>query len=221
MSNLDHPLLVSLLRPSNGRALRARCSRERRGTCGSSAATTTIVAVASDRGPHLPEREHQRGLRWLFKLLCEARRPCARTFTLVSAVRLLATLEDVGVDSYPLTPARRFRIDLAGIEAAISNRTRAIVLVHPNNPTGSFIRRDEARAIEVYRRAPGLALIVDEVSATSHWRGPRGSAAELRGPVRGAHVRTERALQGRSAAPAQARVDRRLRPVGARRGSHR
>ena len=54
-------------------------------------------------------------------------------------------------------------IDFDALAAAITPRTRAIVLVHPNNPTGSFVSSAERSAIEELCVRHSLALIVDEV----------------------------------------------------------
>src|SRR4029077_10360139 len=81
----------------------------------------------------------------------------------------LAALEDVALVSYPLDRARGFRVDLHALESAIGPRTRAVVLVHPNNPTGSFLRRDEAAAIEQLARGRGRAPAVRAgFGATTH-----------------------------------------------------
>lgn len=75
----------------------------------------------------------------------------------------LAALAGVKLAPYRLSREAGFRLDLDDLERAIDERTRAIVLVHPNNPTGSFVRRDEARAIEAIAARRDLALVVDEV----------------------------------------------------------
>jgi aspartate/methionine/tyrosine aminotransferase len=77
----------------------------------------------------------------------------------------LAELEDVELVPYPLVREEGWRIDFGALERAIDERTRAILLVHPNNPTGSFVRRDEAVLLEALADRFGLALIVDEVFA--------------------------------------------------------
>jgi alanine-synthesizing transaminase len=64
---------------------------------------------------------------------------------------------------YRLTREADFRIDLDDLRRAVDLRTKAIVLVHPNNPTGSFVRKEEARQLFDLARERGLALIVDEV----------------------------------------------------------
>ena len=101
---------------------------------------------------------------WIFKLLCERGDEVLVPAPSYPLLAFLAALEDVTLVPYPLVRAEGFRVDLAALEAAAGPRTRAIVLVHPNNPTGTFVRRDEAAAIAApRRRARGLALIVDEV----------------------------------------------------------
>jgi len=100
---------------------------------------------------------------WLFKLLTN---PGDKVLTPTPSYPLfdfLATLEDVSLAPYPLLREEGFRVDLGALEAAIDDRTRAIIAVHPNNPTGTFMRRDDAEAIEEICQRRGLALIVDEV----------------------------------------------------------
>lgn len=100
---------------------------------------------------------------WLMKLLCErgdAVLVPAPSYPLLS---FLAALEDVELVPYPIAADERWRVDLDAVEAAIDERTRAIVLVHPNNPTGSFVTREEAAGLEALAARHGLALVVDEV----------------------------------------------------------
>lgn len=101
---------------------------------------------------------------WLFKLLCERGDRVLVPEPSYPLLQYLAGLEDVELSPYPLAREERFRIDMAALEeGASSGRARAIVLVHPNNPTGTFARRDEAEALEAIAERYGLALIVDEV----------------------------------------------------------
>jgi len=75
----------------------------------------------------------------------------------------LAAMESVDVRQYPLVYHGGWAIDLEGLAAAITDRTRAIVLVHPNNPTGSFVKVAELDALVRLCSGRGLALIADEV----------------------------------------------------------
>lgn len=100
---------------------------------------------------------------WLFKLLCDRGDRVLVPAPSYPLFDFLATLEDVVLGTYPLILSGGFRVDLETLDAAIDDRTRAILMVHPNNPTGSFLRRDEAKAIEALATRRGLSLIVDEV----------------------------------------------------------
>ena len=75
----------------------------------------------------------------------------------------IGEMKGVTLGSYRLRHDADFRIDLDDLRRSIDAKTRAIVLVHPNNPTGSFVRRDEADALAKIAREHDLALIVDEV----------------------------------------------------------
>jgi aspartate/methionine/tyrosine aminotransferase len=59
--------------------------------------------------------------------------------------------------------AHAWMIDFEALRAAISERTRAIVVVHPNNPTGNYASVAEREELEKLCMQHGLALIVDEV----------------------------------------------------------
>jgi len=101
---------------------------------------------------------------WLFKLLCERGDQVLVPAPSYPLLEYLAHLEDVTIAPYPLVREERFAIDLGALEQlASSGRARAIALIHPNNPTGTFVRREEAAAIEALAERTGLALIVDEV----------------------------------------------------------
>jgi alanine-synthesizing transaminase len=75
----------------------------------------------------------------------------------------LADLHDVKLVPYSLTYAQGWLIDFASLAQAISPRTRAILLVHPNNPTGSFVAATELQQLNVLCREKNLALLADEV----------------------------------------------------------
>jgi hypothetical protein len=73
----------------------------------------------------------------------------------------LARLHDVELAEYRLQFHRRWETDFYSLEAALAPRTRAVLVVHPNNPTGSYVSERE-RLVDFCRRHE-LALIVDEV----------------------------------------------------------
>jgi aspartate/methionine/tyrosine aminotransferase len=77
----------------------------------------------------------------------------------------LLRLEGVSTRTYDLDYHGVWSIDLASVEHAITSRTRSIVVVAPNNPTGSFATRDEIDRLAGIAAGSGLAIIVDEVFA--------------------------------------------------------
>ncbi|GAC1617594.1 MAG: pyridoxal phosphate-dependent aminotransferase [Candidatus Acidiferrum sp.] len=90
----------------------------------------------------------------------------------------LADLQDVKLVPYSLVYAQGWLIDFASFAQAITPRTRALLLVHPNNPTGSFVSREEVEKLNRLCREKNLALIADEVFLDySHDAVPRSSFA--------------------------------------------
>ena len=77
----------------------------------------------------------------------------------------LARLDSLRACFYPLRydSAVGWSIDLDVLQALITPQTRAIVLIDPNNPTGSYVKQTEWKAIDAMCRRHDLALIVDEV----------------------------------------------------------
>jgi alanine-synthesizing transaminase len=75
----------------------------------------------------------------------------------------LATLDDVRIKAAPLVYDDGWQIDFEGLRRTITPQTRAIVVVHPNNPTGHFTKPWEAEELARICREHGLSLIVDEV----------------------------------------------------------
>ena len=100
---------------------------------------------------------------YLFRLLCNAGDEVLVPKPSYPLFDFLADLHDVSLVPYTLAYAQGWMVDFQSVERAITPRTRAILLVHPNNPTGSHIRAEEARQFREICRARDLALIVDEV----------------------------------------------------------
>jgi alanine-synthesizing transaminase len=77
----------------------------------------------------------------------------------------LAGLEGLHSPAYPLRgdPSTGWLIDTDVLAALVTPKTRAVVAVNPNNPTGNFLKAPELAALDDICRRHGLALIVDEV----------------------------------------------------------
>ena len=77
----------------------------------------------------------------------------------------LADLDSVSVKTYPLRFDHEWHLSIDSLSGSISETTRAVVVVHPNNPTGSFLKRAEAAELAARCAARGVAIIADEVFA--------------------------------------------------------
>jgi len=75
----------------------------------------------------------------------------------------LADLQDVRLVPYPLIYDHGWQMDFPSLEKAVTERTRGVVVVHPNNPTGSFVQDGEVGMLNSFCREHGLAVIADEV----------------------------------------------------------
>lgn len=106
---------------------------------------------------------------FLFKLLCDPGDEVCVPSPSYPLLNYLADLENVVLTTYSLRldsapgPFAHWQIDLSGLRAVIRPRTKALVLVNPNNPTGSLVTPEESQVCADLARDRGLALIVDEV----------------------------------------------------------
>ena len=111
---------------------------------------------------------------FLFRLLCDPGDEVLIARPSYPLFDLLARLDDVVLREYPLfyepgalasaaQPGVGWSIDLQALEAAITERTRALIVVHPNNPTGNYAAAEERAALRGICARRRLALIADEV----------------------------------------------------------
>jgi alanine-synthesizing transaminase len=96
---------------------------------------------------------------YLFKLLCDPGDEILSPRPSYPLFEFLAGLESVRVVQYPLRYDGVWHIDFDALERAITRRTRAIVVVNPNNPTGSFLKREEWSRLQ----SLGIPILSDEV----------------------------------------------------------
>ena len=100
---------------------------------------------------------------FLFKLLCDPGSEIVVPQPGYPLFDFLAVLDDVRIKGAALVYDHGWQIDPEGFRRAISPQTRAIVLVHPNNPTGHFTKRWEAEELVRICRDRQIVLIADEV----------------------------------------------------------
>jgi aspartate/methionine/tyrosine aminotransferase len=103
------------------------------------------------------------GYSYVLRLLCNADDEILVPKPSYPLFEFLADLQDVKLTPYPLLYDHGWQIDFPSLYKAINHRTRAVVVVHPNNPTGSFVTDEERRVLQQICREYNLALIVDEV----------------------------------------------------------
>ena len=101
----------------------------------------------------------------LFKLLCDAGDEVLIPQPSYPLFELLSRLDNVKTVPYALHMHGGWSLDRASIEHALSPRTRAVLVVSPNNPTGSIIGADDAAWLAGVCAARGIAIIADEVFA--------------------------------------------------------
>ncbi|HEY3057139.1 MAG TPA: pyridoxal phosphate-dependent aminotransferase [Thermoanaerobaculia bacterium] len=96
---------------------------------------------------------------FLFKLLCDPGDAVLTATPSYPLLEHLAALELIELRSFPLEFHRRWELHAERVRDSITPRTKAIVVVNPNNPTGSYVREDEQEAVSSF----GLPVIADEV----------------------------------------------------------
>jgi alanine-synthesizing transaminase len=100
---------------------------------------------------------------FLFRLLCEPGDEIAVAQPSYPLLDFLATIQDVKLRPFRLIYDHGWQIDFDALHKTIGAQTRAILVVHPNNPTGNFVGSDEAEQLQTICADRGLALVVDEV----------------------------------------------------------
>jgi hypothetical protein len=102
---------------------------------------------------------------YLFKLLADPGDEVLVPRPSYPLFEFLAGLESVSVKQYPLRYDGAWHMDFAQLERSLTPKTRAVVVVNPNNPTGSFLKRAECEQLTQLVAARNLAILSDEVFA--------------------------------------------------------
>ncbi len=100
---------------------------------------------------------------YVFRLLCNPGDEILVPKPSYPLFEFLADLSDVRLVPYPLIYDHGWQIDLDSLYKAATSQTRAVILVHPNNPTGSYVSMEERSALNTLCSSHDLALIADEV----------------------------------------------------------
>jgi len=139
-----------------------------RGLVGARQAVTDYYAA---RGTTVdPDHVHltastSEGYSYLFKLLTDPGQQVLVPQPSYPLFEFLAALEGVEPRPYELRYAHPsgWSLDFDSLERAATPGTRAVVVVSPHNPTGSFLKREESVRLAGFCAERGLALVADEV----------------------------------------------------------
>jgi aspartate/methionine/tyrosine aminotransferase len=102
---------------------------------------------------------------WLFKVLCDPGDAVLVPRPSYPLFEYLARLESVEAQPYDLSYDGQWHLAADAVREAVTSRTRAVVVVSPNNPTGSYLKRNEADALLSLAAERALAVVSDEVFA--------------------------------------------------------
>ena len=133
------------------------------------AAREVIVGYYADRGDHvaaidmLLTTSTSEAYSFVFRILCNPGDEVLIPTPSYPLFDLLADIQDVRLVRYPLIYDHGWQIAFHALEAALTPRTRAIIVVHPNNPTGHFVKPDERSGLNQICAGRQLAIIADEV----------------------------------------------------------
>lgn len=100
---------------------------------------------------------------YLFKLLCDAGDRILVPRPSYPLFEFLAALELVEVGGYELAYRDGWRVDFDSLLTAVDAKTKAIVVVNPNNPTGHYLSASDKQKLGRLCESRGIALIIDEV----------------------------------------------------------
>ena len=100
---------------------------------------------------------------FVFRLLCNPGDELLIPAPSYPLFGVLADIQDVKLVRYPLVYDHGWQIDLHSLRQAITPRTRGVIVVNPNNPTGHFVKEKELAKLNELCSARGMAVIADEV----------------------------------------------------------
>ena len=116
---------------------------------------------------------------FVFRLLCDPGDELLIPAPSYPLFDFLADLHDVKLIRYPLFYDHGWHIDLHALESAAGPRTKGVIVVHPNNPTGHFVKANERDGLTRLCAAKRMAIVADEVFLDFSLDGSRPSSFSL------------------------------------------
>jgi aspartate/methionine/tyrosine aminotransferase len=100
---------------------------------------------------------------FIFRLLCEPGDEVLVPAPSYPLFEFLATIQDVRLRSYPVFYDHGWHVDVHALRQAVSERTRVVMVVNPNNPTGSYLKSAELRDLNALCAERTMTIVADEV----------------------------------------------------------
>ncbi len=132
-------------------------------------ARRAVAAYYAARSAHVPVTDifltasTSEAYSFSFRMLCNPDDELLIPAPSYPLLDFLAGIQDVKLVRYPLVYDHGWQIDFSALAHAITPRTRGVIVVHPNNPTGHFCKTAESERLNELCSARGMALLVDEV----------------------------------------------------------
>jgi aspartate/methionine/tyrosine aminotransferase len=136
---------------------------------GLESARRAVAGYYADRGEDVSTEDifltasTSEGYSYVFRMLCDPGDEVLIPSPSYPLFEFLADIQDVSLVRYPLLYDHGWQIDFHALEQAISPLTRGVIVVHPNNPTGNFVKSGEMGKLNAICSARGMAIVADEV----------------------------------------------------------
>jgi aspartate/methionine/tyrosine aminotransferase len=136
---------------------------------GLESARRAVAGYYADRGEDLSTEDifltasTSEAYSYVFRTLCDPGDEVLIPSPSYPLFDFLADIQDVSLVRYPLLYDHGWQIDFHALEQAISPRTRGVIVVHPNNPTGNFVKSGEMAKLNAICSTREIAIIADEV----------------------------------------------------------
>jgi len=158
---------------------------------GRESARRAVAGYYADRGDNVPVEDifvttsTSEAYSYIFRTLCDPGDELLIPSPSYPLFDFLADIQDVKLVRYPLVYDHGWQIDFHAVEQAITPRTRGIIVVHPNNPTGHYTKLAEIARLNSICAERGLTIIADEVFLDFAIEGnrPESFAANRSGPT--------------------------------------
>jgi len=146
---------------------------------GLDSARRAVACYYADRGENISVEDiflttsTSEAYSYIFRTLCDPGDELLIPSPSYPLFDFLAEIQDVNLVRYPLVYDDGWQIDFHALEQAITPRTRGVIVVHPNNPTGHFVKRAEIMKLNSICSAREMAIIADEVFLDFAFEGER------------------------------------------------